>query len=988
MATIRNGLCIVLLVLLWQAPAKGQQVISFPHQDYYHGFPAFHAGEYRDALRMFEMSLRGGVRSTEGRWIDSICYYTMIGECYYQMGEIAKALEQYDAAIKLAVVHNNWMLRVDFPPSVEPSASAVRSTITWGQTKRTTALARIPDRMGTFQGQTAEENMRTFQSGGIMANPEILPLNVKEVVRCTAVAIRRRQELMGSVCRHDPLTGQLLAALGSRPTLPNHWSQAWISCQLGLAYKSAGKLEQAASELTRALVVAGQFDHELTALALVELGHLAFEQGQYNVAADFYLEATFAAAVFDQFDVFAEAFQGGVLTHLVTGKPGVYAPLAPAAAWVQRHSRAAQAALQLLIAENFLNGGDTAQAATALNQARQTIGNRDMRNSRIGGRFNYLSALFDFQQGNMVSGNKALSTALTFHRLSSKWLLQVELADRFFVAGSISQRIAEGLYSELLREPTAADWSTNPIETLVYANTSGLAPMLRWFELALVLRDDAKAIEIADRLRRHRFHSTLPLGGRLLALRWILEAPEGVLSQTAILQRQDLLGRYQEYAQLAAQAAEVRQQLRAMPLQIQDAAQRQKQQALFTQLGKLSDRQELILSNIALRREPAELAFPPLLDLKQIQAAMPDGQLIMTYVVGSRSITVFAVDKERIASWQLESPGDLPSQVTSLLRAMAVSDRKKVVETADLKNSAWQQASAQLLARLTNIRDEETWSRYQEVVFIPDGFLWYLPFEALYTSEGPQGRPLITKVPVRYVPTVALANRTGPVAGPQAVTGIVAGRMFPGADVGITAAAAEEIGNVLPGAQQLTMAPIAPSYLIATNLDRLVVLNELDQPSRTPYSWSPLQLDRGKSGAELESWLNLPWQGPAQIVLPGYRTAADTELKSGTNGDDIFLPVCAMMASGASNILLSRWPIGGQSTFDLIREYVQELPYTKASEAWRRSVLLGARNPIDPAQEPKLRMVSLTDEVRGTHPFFWASYLLIDNGVVPAAAQP
>jgi hypothetical protein len=319
---------------------------------------------------------------------------------------------------------------------------------------------------------------------------------------------------------------------------------------------------------------------------------------------------------------------------------------------------------------------------------------------------------------------------------------------------------------------------------------------------------------------------------------------------------------------------------------------------------------------------------------------------------------------------------------------MAVSDRKKVVETADLKNTAWQQSSAQLLARLTNIRDEETWSRYQEVVFVPDGFLWYLPFEALYTSEGSQGRPLISKVPVRYVPTVALANRTGPVAGPQAVTGIVAGRMFPGADVGITAAAAEEIGNVLPGAQQLTAAPIAPSYLFATNLDRLVVLNELDQPNRTPYSWSPLQLDRGKSGAELESWLNLPWQGPAQIVLPGYRTAADTELRSSTNGDDIFLPVCAMMASGASNILLSRWPVGGQSTFDLIREYVQELPYTRASEAWRRSVLLGARNPIDPAQEPKLRMVSLTDEVRGTHPFFWASYLLIDNGTVPAAAQP
>jgi CHAT domain-containing protein len=141
-------------------------------------------------------------------------------------------------------------------------------------------------------------------------------------------------------------------------------------------------------------------------------------------------------------------------------------------------------------------------------------------------------------------------------------------------------------------------------------------------------------------------------------------------------------------------------------------------------------------------------------------------------------------------------------------------------------------------------------------------------------------------------------------------------------------------------------------------------------------------------GTELESWLTLPWQGPAQIVLPGFRTAADTELKSGANGDDVFLPVCGLMASGAGNILLSRWLVGGQSSFDLIREYVQELPFTRASEAWRRSVLLGARNPIDPTQEPKIRAIPLTEELRGTHPFFWSSYLLIDTGAEPRVAAP
>jgi len=245
---------------------------------------------------------------------------------------------------------------------------------------------------------------------------------------------------------------------------------------------------------------------------------------------------------------------------------------------------------------------------------------------------------------------------------------------------------------------------------------------------------------------------------------------------------------------------------------------------------------------------------------------------------------------------------------------------------------------------------------------------------------------LIPKVPVRYVPTAALANGTGPGVGPRAVTALVAGKMFPNQDAQVTAAAAEQIGKALPGTQRLTSAPAGPSSLFAVNCDRLIVLSELDQSGRTPYGWSPMQLDQGKRGADLESWLALPWQGPAQIVLPGFHTAAETGLKGGANGSDIFLPVCGLMASGADSILLSRWPVGGQSTFDLIREYAQELPYASASESWRRSVLLGARNPIDVALEPRIRSEGLMDEIRGTHPFFWAGYLLVDTGAKPAAA--
>ena len=79
------------------------------------------------------------------------------------------------------------------------------------------------------------------------------------------------------------------------------------------------------------------------------------------------------------------------------------------------------------------------------------------------------------------------------------------------------------------------------------------AVLEHWFEAVIKnTREQDLALEIADRARRHRFFSTLPMGGRLLSLRWILEGPPELLGERGLLQRQDLLARYPKYAQLAS----------------------------------------------------------------------------------------------------------------------------------------------------------------------------------------------------------------------------------------------------------------------------------------------------------------------------------------------------------------------------------------------------------------------------------------------------
>ncbi len=981
-----NGVWALVLAVL-AAPAWAQQRdMTVPPAEYYMAFGAYYEGDYRDALDGFQSAFRGGIRSTEGRWVDSICYHAMMGECFYQMGDAPKALDQYNSALRLAIAHKGWMLRVEFPDLIQPSASSVRSTITWGATQRNTQLARIPDRMSSFQGQMVTE--QTLRAGGVVAQPQLYPLNAKEVTRCISLAIRRRREIMGPVCPHDPLSAQLVADFASYPTRPNHWSQAWISCHLGMAYASVGKLEQAVSELTKSLVLAGQYDHDLTSMALLELGKLAFQQGQTQAAAGYFLEATFPAAAFDQFDVIQEALRWGLVTHLVSGQKGIYQPLVPAAAWSRRHSRALQAWLLLLAAENGASASDAAQATALLGEARQAVGTRDLRGGVLGARFNYVSAMVEFQRGNLTGGSAQLALAIAFLKASSPRLYQIDLADAAFVSGSVTQRVADDLYANVLREPTAADWAVDPMETLAVVLTPHPLPLQHWLEAAMLRKDVDKSIEIADRIRRHRFYSSLPVGGRLMSLRWILEAPESLLSQQAVLQRQDLLGRYGDYAKLSAQATTIRNELEKLPLASDKPEDVKKQTQLFEQLAQASTAQEVMLQAIALRREPSEFVFPPLRTVKEIQQSLTEEQLVLAYSVSDRYILGFAFSKDKSSAWQIEKPAALLKQVADLLKQMGLGERKSGMDPASLKDEAWKATAGALLQTLTNSGNSSAWDAYRELIVIPDGPLWYVPFEALQVPTATGAQPLISKVRVRYLPTAGLLTMGGPNPKPQARTLVVTGSMVPGQDKQVTTAAYEAIQRALDGVTRHEDRMTAPSHLVSTGCDRLIVLSDLEPSPRGPYGWSPMSFDRGKAGGTLDNWFALPWQGPVDVVLPGFHTGAESGLKRGANGDEIFFAACGLMASGSRSILLSRWPVAGQSTFDLVREYVQELPFVPAAEAWQRSVQLARTNPIVPELEPRLAAAGAAVELTADPPFFWAGYLLVDLGrAVPAAAR-
>jgi hypothetical protein len=446
------------------------------------------------------------------------------------------------------------------------------------------------------------------------------------------------------------------------------------------------------------------------------------------------------------------------------------------------------------------------------------------------------------------------------------------------------------------------------------------------------------------------------------------------------------MNRYPTYADLSRQASAVREELDALPLApaADDPEAQNRQKALLRQWNEISGSQEIILRGIALRREPADLVFPPVKRLKEVQEQMAPGQIAFTYFATSRYVFGMAIARDKFTGWQIESPREVAKQVADLLRELGHFDANKSLDDKVLTGVKWKPIARNLLTLLTNQSQPEFWDEYQEAIFVPDSVLWHLPFEALRVGDDEDAEPLLAKVRVRYSPTISLIVPDGRPRLREARSGLVAGKLFPRWDDERAQSAQEEISRALPKAETLGEKLPAASGLMAKTMDRLVVIDDVEDVGG-PYDFAPMQLDRGKPGSALSRWMMLPWGSPDQVAIPGFHTAAENGLRKNGNGDELFLTACAFYASGARTVLLSRWRTGGQSSLDLTREFVQELPYSSAAAAWQRSVELLRSTHVDGELEPRVSGVNPTAPLSADHPFFWAGYLLLDTGAAPVA---
>jgi CHAT domain-containing protein len=721
------------------------------------------------------------------------------------------------------------------------------------------------------------------------------------------------------------------------------------------------------------------------------LARLALEEANHATAARLLEEATYSAYYFDQYDVLREAFWLGHVVHLVTNQKGAYPPLARAAVWANsKRLDELQATLLIALAEGHAVSGELKDAVAMLSQARRAVGRRDMAESAIGAQLNYVTALIEYLSGDERSGDEALAAALAYQQGGSLRRFHIAAVDAAYVDGQIRERVALELYEAVLSDPSAADWRHDPLDSLSLLMEPQSPALEHWFEAAMKRDDTLTAIDVTNHMRARRFTRTRPLGGRLLALRWILQAPESALPPEAMLQRNDLLGRFPQFAALDKEATAIRQQLRQQPLLPEDAEAAREQGKLAEQLAKIAEQQEKIIRQIAVRREHAIMVFPGRRKTVDIQKQLQPGQAVLVFHVTPQQEFGFLLTGPRHGYWKIASPSAVKEKLAALLRAMGHYDQGRALDVTQLADESWRAAAAELMQEIMRGSKIDLGVGIKELVIVPDGLYWYVPFAALQVGGGPSGRSLLSQTQVRYAPALSFAV---PDARGRRQSGdfvVVQGQLFPREDERLSAGAYTELRRILPRPHAVNGPVLWRGSVLATFLDGLIVLDDLGTADASFYDLAPLRVDKGRPGSTLEQWISLPWGGPEVVALPGFHTPAEDSLKRLSTverpGDDLFLTTMGLLATGTRTILVSRWRPAGRNTYRLLRELLQELPNTSAADAWQRSVEIVHESRVDPQFEPRVKSSEAATTINAKHPFFWSGYLLVDPGV--ASGKP
>ena len=986
-------------------PGAGQLPVAqtLPSPGYDLAGQALAEGNFSGGLEIALREYQGGVRIGGQRWIDSIAAAAMVGECRFELGALRDAIAAYEESLLLAAAHPDWLLAVQWPPQpLRPRAEP--PVATWGRSQRNTRPAALPETVSIRrQGADPEQVLR---QGGVLEAPADYPIRPQEICRSLVIALYRHRQILGELARESPALDAATKALARRPAPPNHFSQAWIDVALGTASWVQGKPDLAAPLLTRGLVLGEGLDHPLTAWGLIVLGRIKLDADQAADAAKLFEEATYAAANQGDARALEEAFRLAFTAHMVAGTRGVPPTIRGGCDWARINLPVLRVNLLAMQAESLVAAGETRQAAAAVKDIDGRLLQGDPGRGQPGALAAYAAACVKYAEGRTAVADADLDRALAIERARSPRLFQTTRLTELVIGGSgmFSEREADRLYATLLGDPTPRDFAADPLGTLATMSSQRGDAFETWVKIA-ALRNDEAALEAAEALARDRWLAAQRLGGRPIAIQRLLGTEPQELTPPEAARRAALLARYPELAGVLDRLTQVRVALTAAV----DAAAAQPPADKPAAPGAAADwetyrtqavRLGQFVGRIAAGRDVTPLDFPPRTPAAEIRRRLAPRQLMLSFHWTAAGLSGVLESRDRAAFWPVRQVAALPRAITDLARAMCLFDPIAPVPTEKLTDGGWEDAAAQIERILFENSKVTLAEGIDELVIVPDGLLWYLPFELLPVAANRAdgvARPLREVCRVRYAPTRSLAVSRftpGRAGGP---VGIHAGRMFRGEKREDVAALREQLTAAVDRSQPLVL-PAAgpPPALVGSLFEDLAIFDELGGDG--PIATRPLiQAAAGTAGMTFADWLAPPLKRPRRVVLPGLQTALAGGLdKLPTRpGEDVFVAATDLLAAGSRTAVVSRWRMGGKVAADLMTEFLRDVTapgpdggLTAAAVSWQRAVDVATAEQPDPEREPRLKSGAKAILADAKHPFFWAGYLLIDcgSGTVPDEA--
>lgn len=1003
-------LAVVAMAAGLAGPVLGQETIivppglgvpgggTVPSPGYDLAFATLATGDFRSALEIAAREYQGGIRAGAQRWIDSIAAAAAVGECHYELGSFRAAVPAYEEAMLLMATHPDWLLSVQFPAQrLQPLATA--PVATWGRSTRGTRPAAIPGTMSIRQGG-ADPN-QVLQKGGVLTAPVNYPARPQEIMRALVIATYRHGEILGELSREAAALDALLRTLLKRPAPPAHYSQVWIDVALGMVYWSQGKHDEAARKLSASLLVENQFDHPLTPWALIALGRIAVDAGRLPEAIKCFEEATYVAADYGDARALEEAFRQAFTAHMVAGSRGVPPSIAGGAEWARGRLPVLHSRLMAMQAECLAVAGDAATAAKALGGIDGRLLRADPGRGLCGMETAYAAALTAYQAGDIATGDEELLRAIAIAQPRTPRLYQTATLVELIVGGStsISDRRAHELFQKLLGDPPPRSFSLDPLGMLA----SITAPRAEAFDVwtaAAARRGTDAALLAAESTLRGRWLATQPLGGRRVAIETLLGTAPEALAEADAARRAGLLARQPKLAAAIDRMQQLRTALTAAAVAAAGAppGQLPGTAAEWRDYQQVAAARAAMVSAIAAGREPTALDFPPLMPPADVRARLQPGQVLLSFHWAASGLTGIVQTKDRVAAWDIEQPGVLSREIAGLVKALCLFDPLAPVSTERLLETDWRPAAERVERLLfANSKIDLGDPNVREVVIVPDGLLWYVPFELLPvgTAREPGAAKMLREATrVRYCPTPSLAVARPEPLRSGGATGIYVGKMFRADKTDPVPQIVDRFSAVIEEPLFLSPSATAPAALVGSLVDGLVVFEEIagEGPIATR---TIVATASGKAGMTFADWTASPRKRPQRVVLPGFQSAAAGGLAKmpGRPGDDLFVAVMDVLAAGGRTALVSRWRMGGKSMLDLVQEFMADLDTPPAegqaaavpAESWRRAVDIVTAEQPDIAQEPRVKQTPGAVLPDARHPLFWAGYMIVDCGADEAA---